>query len=480
VEHPELEDKIRYCGPFIKLPDAPIGMKRRPPLIGEHNKEINEEMEKSIPAPEAPPAVHWGKTDETGGEQALEGLKIADFTWSIVGPLTAKHLADHGATVVRVESHARLGINRVGGPYKDNIPGYDRSSLFTLYNTSKYGMSLNMDNPKAREVALRLILWSDVMLESFSPGVMEKLGLDYATIRKEKPDIIYMSTSCYGQDGPIANTPGFGQMATAQSGITNLIGWPDMPTVTNILPQTDFISPPFLVSTIMAALDYRSRTGKGIYMEQSQMEAGVHFFAPPVMDYTVNDRIMVRDGNHYPHASPHAVYPCRGENRWCAISIFSDEEWDRFCEALGNPSWTGEERFATLKGRKENEEDLDRLVGEWTMNFSPVEVMEKCQKKGIAAGVVQNPRELYEDPQLQHFGFLRYLDHPILGVHAHQGPPFILTKTPDRQFTAPCLGEHNEYVYKELLGYTDEEIEMFLIEGVISTDADIPEFGSAF
>jgi len=188
----------------------------------------------------------------------------------------------------------------------------------------------------------------------------------------------------------------------------------------------------------------------------------------------------VRDGNHYPYASPHAVYPCRGANRWCAISIFSDEEWHRFCEATGNPSWTKDERFATLTSRKENEKMLDRLVGEWTVNFTPREVMERLQEKGIAAGVVQSPKELYEDPQLEHFGFWRYLDHPEMGVHAHQGPPFILTGTTDRQFTAPCLGQHNEYVYGELLGYTDEEIEEFLMEGVISTDADITDFKSSF
>jgi len=481
VEHPELEGKVKYCGPFIKLSDAPISTRRRPPLTGEHNEEIYEELSATMREPVVSnPKMHGSKGGRAGGKHALEGLKIADFTWSIVGPLTGKHLADHGATVVRVESHTRPGVNRVGGPYKDNIPGLDRSSLFTLYNTSKYGMSLNLDKPKALEVARRLMLWSDVVLESFSPGVMGSFGLDYETIRKEKPDIIYVSTSCYGQYGPIANTPGFGQMATAQSGITNMIGWPDMPTVTNTLPHTDFISPPFLISTIMAALDYRNRTGKGISMEQSQLEAGVHFFAPPVMDYMVNGHVMVRDGNHYPYASPHAVYPCRGENRWCAISIFSDEEWHRFCEATGNPSWTKDERFATLTSRKENEKMLDRLVGEWTVNFTPREVMERLQEKGIAAGVVQSPKELYEDPQLEHFGFWRYLDHPEMGVHAHQGPPFILTGTTDRQFTAPCLGQHNEYVYGELLGYTDEEIEEFLMEGVISTDADITDFKSSF
>ena len=410
------------------------------------------------------------------GKRALEGIKAADFSWSIVGPLPMKHLADHGATVVRVESHARPGINRTGRPFKDDVPGVDHCSLFSWFNTSKYGMSLNLGKPKGREVALRLIKWADIMIESFSPGTMRRLGLDYETVSKVKPDVIYVSTSCYGQYGPIAETPGFGQTATGLSGIYDAIGWPDRPTDTNAMPHTDFISPPFLVTTIMAALDYRRRTGKGLYVDQSQVEAGVHFVAPPVMDYMVNKRIMERNGNHYPHAAPHSVYPCRGEDRWCAISVFTDEEWNKFCDAIGNPHLTNDERFVSLAGRKKNEEELDRLVSEWTVNFTPEEVMSRMQERGIAAGVVKTIKELYEDPQLEYLGFWHYLDHPVLGIHAHERLPFRLSKTPDRQFTSPCLGEHNEYVYKELLGFSDDEVADMLIEGVITTEADIPQF----
>jgi len=234
------------------------------------------------------------------------------------------------------------------------------------------------------------------------------------------------------------------------------------------------------VTTIIAALDYRRRTGKGLYLDQSQVEAGVHFFAPPVMDYIVNQRIMERSGNHHPYAAPHSVYPCRGEDRWCAIAVFTGEEWRGFCDAIGNPEWTKEAKFATFLGRKKNEKELDDLISQWTANITPQEVMSRLQEKGIAAGVVQTMRELYEDPQLESLGFWRYLDHPVIGVHAHQAPPFRLSKTPDRQFTSPCLGQHNEFVYKELLGYSDDEIADFLIEGVITTEADLPEFKASF
>jgi len=226
----------------------------------------------------------------------------------------------------------------------------------------------------------------------------------------------------------------------------------------------------------MAALDYRRRTGKGLYLEQSQTEAGVHFFAPLVMDYIINKRIAKRDGNHNPYAAPHGVYPCRGDDRWCAIAVFTDEEWKRFCDVMGNPQWTRDAKFVTFGERKENEEELDRLVGEWTVNFTPEELMSLLQEREIDAGVVRTLRELYEDPQIEYLGFWRYLDHPVIGVHAHQGPPFQLSKTPDGQFTSPCMGQHNEYVYKELLGFSDDEVAQLLIEGVITTEADLPEF----
>jgi crotonobetainyl-CoA:carnitine CoA-transferase CaiB-like acyl-CoA transferase len=487
VEHPELANTVTYCGPFLKLSEAPLRIRRRPPLMGEHNEEVYKELsllgqkffspqkEKAISSPTEPP-----RQGPLAQPQALQGIKVADFSWAIVGPLAARHLADHGAQVVRVESHARPETNRLGGPYKDDIPGIDRSSLYSLYNTSKYGMSLNLAKPKGREAARRLMLWADVVIESFTPGTMKKFGLDYGTIKQAKPDIIYVSTSCYGQYGPIAASPGYGQLASAQCGIYYAIGWPDRPSVTSSAPHTDFISPIFLLPTIIAALDYRGRTGKGLYVDQSQVEAGVQFFAPPVMDYMVNKRVMMRNGNYWAYAAPHNVYPCLGDDRWCAIAVFTDDEWKGFKSALGNPQWTKEAKFSTFSGRKENERELDKRVSDWTSKHAPKDVMERMQEKGVAAGIVKTMEELYKDPQLKHMGFWRYLEHPVVGVHAHQGPPFRLSATPDRQFTSPCLGQHNEFVYKELLGYSDDEIAEMLNEGVITTEADLPDFKSSF
>jgi len=408
--------------------------------------------------------------------QALEGIKVADFSWVIVGPLSMKHLADHGATVVRVESHTRPETSRLSGPYKDNITSIEHSGFYPTYNSSKYGISLDLTKPRGREIALRLIMWADVVAESYTPGTMKEWGLDYESVAKLKPDIIYVSTCQYGQYGPLAQLPGYGQLAAALSGISNAIGWPDLLPSTNAIAHTDFICPHFVVATVMAALDYRRRTGRGVYLDQSQLEAAVHFFAPPVMDYLVNNRIMERSGNRLPYAAPHGAYPCRGNDRWCAIVVFSDEEWRGLCDAMGNPEWTQDPKFATFLGRKENEDELDRLVGQWTINFTAEEVMSLMQAKGVAAGVVEDLKDMFEDPQLKHYGFLRYFEHPVMGEISYQGPPFRLSKTPDGQFSAPCLGQHNEYVYKELLGLSDEEIAELLIEKVITTEADLPEF----
>ncbi len=244
------------------------------------------------------------------------------------------------------------------------------------------------------------------------------------------------------------------------------------------MPHTDFIGPPFIVTGIMAALDYRRRTGKGQYLDHSQTEAGVHFFAPPVMDYQANGRILQRNGSHFPEAAPHNVYPCRGNDRWRAIAVFTEEEWAGFCDVIDNPLWTKDARFASREMRKENEEELDRLVGEWTVGFPLQEVMDRIQERGIAAGIVKTMQEVCEDPQLEHLGFWRYLDHRVLGVHAHEGPPFRLSKTPDGQSASPILGQHNEYVYKDVLGFSDDEVAEMLIDGVITTEADAPEYNT--
>ena len=401
------------------------------------------------------------------GKQALEGLKVADFSWFISGPLVAKFLGDCGAEIIHIESSTRPDNMRSTLPLKDNIPGINRSAAFARYNSSKYGVSLNLGNPKGVEIARRIVAWADVVVENFSSGTMERLGLGYDELRKANPRIIMVSMPMFGHSGPLAKHPGLGSQLADLIGFGNLAGYPDRPPVSPPGAYTDFISPYYAVSAVMAALDYRHRTGKGQYVEVSQYEAGIQFVAPLVMDRFVHGREPARCGNRSPDVAPHGVFRCRGEERWCAIAAFTEDEWCSLCEAMGMPDLAYDPRFVTVIARLHNREELDELIEKWTAEHTAEEVMTVLQEAGVAAGVVSNGRDVGEDPHLNARGFYRELDHPEIGRQRYLMPPFRLSRTPgEPSMPAPCLGQHNEYVYQQILGMSDEEFVRLLNEGV--------------
>jgi len=409
-------------------------------------------------------------------KQVFEGVKVADFAWIAAGPVVARELAFHGATVVRVECHRWPDTLRVMPPFKDNISGINRSALYAAFNTNKHCMSLDLNRPKGQEIARKLVKWADIVTDSMTPGAMAKWGLDYESCKKIKPDIIYFSTCQLGQQGPYSRLKGYGYIGVTFAGFTYLTGWPDRDPLPLINTYSDFISPYYLFTTLVAALLYRRRTGKGMYLDQSQVEVGINFLAPAVLDYMVNGRIAARIGNRDPYMAPHGVFPCHGVDRWIAITITSEKEWQGFCRALGNPDWTKEPRFSTMLARKENEDDLEKLIGEWTQNYTSEQVMVLMQAAGVPAGVVQTAEDLFSDPQLKHREHFKFLEHKEMGVHAYHSPSYRLSKTAcEIKKAAPCLGEDNEYVYKEILGLSDDEIADLLIEGVITTETDMPE-----
>ena len=410
------------------------------------------------------------------GKQIFEGIKVADFSWVGVGPQIARELAEHGATVVRVECHRYPDTLRTIMPYKDGVAGIDRSAFGMAYNTNKYGISLDLNMPKGQEVAKRLVAWADIVTDGMTPGTMAKWGLDYDSCRKIKPDIIYYSTCQQGQYGPYATFGGYGMYAAVMGGYSHVTGWPDRGPPVMFNNYTDFISPFYLAIAVIGALLYRRKTGKGMYLDQAQIEAGISFLGPYVLDYFVNGRIAERMGNRDRYMVPHGAYPCRGLDKWVAIAITNEEEWQTFCSVLGNPEWTKDARFSTVLSRKENEEELDRLIGEWTKDYPPEQIMAMMQDAGVPCGVVQTCEDLFNDPQLKHREHFRFLEHKVIGRHAYNAPAYRLSKTPcDIKKAGPCLGEDNEYVYKEILGYSDDEIADLLIEGVITTEMDVPE-----
>lgn len=399
--------------------------------------------------------------------QVFEGVKVVDFSWYAVGPQTARHLADHGAEVIRVESSARMDALRNSGPFRDGVPGVNRSGYFANQNANKYGLTLNLKLPRAVEIARRLVARADVVTESFTGGVMEKWGLGYDDLKKVKPDIIMVSMSAQGRGGPYSNHSCFGHVLQALCGVNHLAGWADGYPVGAYGPYTDFFVPHLSATAVIAALAYRRRTGKGQYIELSQLEAGIHCLDTVILEYTANGREQSRLGNRHPQASPHGAYRCQGEDRWCAIAVFTDEEWRSLCRVLGNPEWSKDARFATLSDRLKNAEELDRLVEGWTMNYSPEQVMEMMQAAGVPAGVTKSAQDLHEDPQLKHRNHYWMLDHPEMGPSSYDSPAYKLSKTPSQpRMPAPCLGEHNEFVCTKLLGMSDEEFVALTAEGV--------------
>ncbi|MFC1909796.1 CaiB/BaiF CoA transferase family protein [Chloroflexota bacterium] len=403
-------------------------------------------------------------------DKVFEGIKIVEFAWVAVGPQTSKYLADHGATVVRVESHTHFDLFRGTSPFPQNKPGIDRSMFYGKYNADKYHATLNLNHPTGRDIALRFIQWADILTESFRPGTMNRWQLDYATVSKIKPKLIYFSTSMQGQTGPSKNYAGVGSLIAALSGFGEISGWPDRMPSPPYGAYSDYFCQRFAATMLIAALERRRRTGKGMWIEQSQLETSVYFNAPLVMDYAANGRVATRNGNRLPNAAPHGVYPCAGDDRWVAIAVLSEEQWTAFCGVTGMNAYQVE--FKTLSDRKQNEDKLDELVCRWTAGRDAFEIERLMQTAGVPCNAVEKNADLLEDEQLKQRNFYVRLNHPQIGEAAfQQQADFILSKTPrEVSRPSPCMGEHNEYVYKELLGMTDDELAECIASGCITTE----------
>jgi benzylsuccinate CoA-transferase BbsF subunit len=399
---------------------------------------------------------------------AFEGIKICDFTWAGVGPFTVKYFADHGASIARIESLHKPDGLRTSPPFKDRISGVNRAGHFAFMNANKYSIALNLNHPRAIDVVKKIVSWADIVAENFVPGQMEKWGLDYENLKKIKPDIIMYRASNQGQTGPHARQPGFGSHLVGLSGFASITGWPNRAPVQPYGAYTDVVSFPLGASALIGALIYRNRTGKGQCVDLSQFEASIHFLGPLIMDYVVNKREAGRMGNRHPYFTPHGVYRCKGQERWCAIAVSKEEEWEAFCRCIGRPEWIKDARFATFQARKENEDELDGLIEERTVHFTAEEIMASMQKAGVPAGVVENAQDIVEDPQLKERGHFWTIEgHSELGAFLYLGQPHIMSKTPPKpSLPSPCLGEHTEYVCRQFLGMSDTEFLELVNTGV--------------
>jgi benzylsuccinate CoA-transferase BbsF subunit len=401
-------------------------------------------------------------------KRPFDGLNVLDFTWAGVGPHSVNYLGFYGATIIKVESHNRPDVLRTLAPFKDGIPGIERGYYFAFTQVAKrYNITLNLDHPKGKELIKRLVARCDVVAESWATGAMEKAGLDYESLKAIKPDIIMLRTCMHGHTGPLSKQHGHGFLLTGLSGLDELTGWGDRPPSGLYGAFTDHIAPLFNVIALVAALDYRRRTGKGVYIDQSQHESVLQWVSPVILEYFVNNRETRAHGNRLPHAAPHGIFRCKGDDRWCAIAVFDDSQWKALCETMGQPSLAMDRRFATLLDRKKNEDELDRIVEAWTTQHSEGEVMRLLQAAGIAAGAVATSKDQAEDPQLDHYGFFEEMEHPETGkLRSYHGPLFRLSGTSYEMGRPSLLGEHNDYIYTHLLGMSDEEFVELMQEGV--------------
>jgi crotonobetainyl-CoA:carnitine CoA-transferase CaiB-like acyl-CoA transferase len=407
-------------------------------------------------------------------QQPLSGIKVADFSWFGAGPICAENLATFGATVVRVESEAHLDGLRSVAPFPPGKTSYNVSGYFNNYNAGKLDLTLNVRTELGMKMARKLIAWCDVFITNHTPRTVESWKMLYEDLVELNPNIIAAYQPMQGFDGPHKYFMGFGAVLTPITGFSYLSGFPNRPPMGIGTNYPDYvINPGHTLVAILAALHHRKKTGKGQRIELAQLESSASPLAPAIMDYTANGRINMRGGNRLPHAAPHGAFRCKDgiwqdkpEDRWIAFGIFNDAEWRALVEAMGSPAWTLDAQYATHAGRKQHEDAIEASLAEWTRERTPEELMLLLQSKGIAAGVVQNARDMLEaDEHLKARGYYVYLDHPEAGRNAYDGPPFRMSKTPGELRTpAPLLGQHNEQVCKEILGMSDDEIAEALIE----------------
>jgi crotonobetainyl-CoA:carnitine CoA-transferase CaiB-like acyl-CoA transferase len=406
-------------------------------------------------APRDPPAL------------PLAGIRLLDFSWAIVGGTTAKYLGDFGAEVVKIESRKRIGLERLSNTSRVSKPGnLDDKPWFAHVNSSKQSFCLNLSDVRSRPIIEGLVGWADVVLENFSPGTMDKLGLSFEAMRRIKPSIILASGSVFGQTGPQRHYWGVDSTGAAASSRMFMTGWADRGPVLPSAPYGDCMLPCFLAAGLLAALDRRERTGEGCHIDGSMFEVLVQQMLPEIVAQqraqsaagsAVHAR---RRGNREPLLAPHGVYPCLGSERWIAIEVACDADWAALRRALGEPPALTDARFATHAGRLASQDALDVALGECTRSLDAYLLMERAQSQGVAAGVVQFAADTLErDPQLRARGFVQRVDHPLLGAFEHLASPIWLSRTPQQVRPAPRLGEHTRALGSRLLGLAPEALD---------------------
>jgi len=450
VEHPAF---------FARSSAHELRVSRRAPRLGEHQIEVLQEWLAGSPRPAT------GPRDPRPDGGAFADTRILELGAGAAGPVATRYFAEHGAAVLRVESRERPDFLR----QLQSTPGLglDGSPMFILLNPNKRSVALNLTRPEAVSLVKRLVRWADAVVENFAPGVMERLGLDYQALCAEKPDLIMVSSSLFGQTGPQRAYPGFGGQGSAIAGFNHLTGWPDREAHGPYATITDSLAPRFTATALAAALLERRRTGRGQHLDVSQIEVGVYALGEAIVQCSATRVAPCRAGNHDRRAAPHAIYPCSGDDRWIAISVRDDQAWQALTLVLGSPSWAREPALDTLPGRLARQEELDLRIASFTREREAEALMNELQAAGVEAGVVQNFHDLQNDPQLAHRQHFVRIAHPRLGELAFERSGFRLSASPGAlKSPGPNLGADTLSVLTEILGLSSEEAAKLVADGI--------------
>ena len=398
-------------------------------------------------------------------ENILSGIRVLDFTRVLSGPYATRILADFGAQVIKVQSKKIEGTEPDAGGY------------FDTWNRNKRSITLDMSHSEAHKIALRLVSLCDVVIENFSPRVMSNWGMDFPKLKDVRPDIIMLSMSGMGQTGPWKDHVAFGPTVQSLGGLTYLSSFEKDAPVGPGYALADHISGLYGAFAVLAALENRDRTGQGSYIDLSQYEVVAGMIGPALLDVITNGKEAIPQGNQtdYEMAAPHGCYQCLGDDRWCVIGVFNETEWHALIRVMGHPGWASEKKFSTLSARKTHFKPLDERLNLWTRKHDAPKLVELLQGAGIRAGVVQNAKDLANDPHLLDQNYFVQTQHPLLGeTISDRSPIRFMQDSSTHPYSdvdlksSPLLGEANKYVYMDLLKLTEAEYTYYIQKGIIA------------
>ena len=393
-------------------------------------------------------------------EVFLKGVRVIALTQVWAGAWTGHLLSDMGAEVIKIESSTKLEL------YRRGKEGLNKESHFNAYNNGVKSCTLNMKQPEAVEIFKKLVKISDVIIENLSPRAMPGFGLGYDTLKQIKPDIIMVSEPGFGSTGPDKNYISYASTVEAVGGLAASFGYPGGEPATPSIFLADPTGGMYGALCVVGAIFHHRKTGKGQHIDVAQSEAITTFLPEVIMEYSMNGRIRPRMGNRDAIMAPHSCYPCKGRDKWVAIAVGTNEEWKAMRKVMGNPEWSKDEKFADQYSRWQNQDELNKLVGSWTKDFTHYDVMHLLQKAGVAAGVSFSTKEMYNDPHVKDRGALIEKDHLEGGKVLTWRAPWKSALTAQNP-TAPLFGQHNSYVFQELLGMSDAEMAKLVEQKVI-------------